>query len=31
MFARVGRESGYAGKVVVLGDPDMPAGDARME
>jgi flagellar assembly protein FliH len=31
LFARIARETGYAGKVVVLGEPDMPRTDARME
>lgn len=31
LFARVARETGYAGKVVVLGEPDMAPFQARME
>jgi flagellar assembly protein FliH len=31
LFARLGRENGYAGKVIVLGDPQIGAAEARME
>jgi flagellar assembly protein FliH len=31
LLARLARESGYAGKIVVLGEPDMVAGSARIE
>ncbi|WP_298962841.1 FliH/SctL family protein [uncultured Methylobacterium sp.] len=29
--ARLARERGYDGRLIVLGDPDLPPGDARME
>jgi flagellar assembly protein FliH len=28
---RLARERGYEGRLIVLGDPDLPPGDARME
>lgn len=31
LFARIARETGYAGKVVVLAEPDMMPAEARME
>jgi flagellar assembly protein FliH len=31
LFARITREIGYSGKVVVLGEPDMAPSQARME
>jgi flagellar assembly protein FliH len=31
LLARLAREAGYAGKIVVLGEPDMAAGSARIE
>ena len=31
LFARIAREIGYMGKIIVLGEPDMPPSDARME
>ncbi len=31
LFARLGREIGYAGKVIVLGDPQIGTAEARME
>jgi flagellar assembly protein FliH len=31
LFGRLARESGYAGKVVILGEPEIAAGDARFE
>jgi flagellar assembly protein FliH len=31
LFARLGRETGYAGRVVVLGEPDIRPGDGRIE
>ena len=31
MTARMGRERGFEGRVVVLGEPDIAAGDARLE
>ncbi|WP_457108761.1 FliH/SctL family protein, partial [Methylobacterium sp. P5_C11] len=31
LVKRLARERGYEGRLVVLGDPEMPAGDARIE
>ncbi|MCU0884227.1 MAG: FliH/SctL family protein [Beijerinckiaceae bacterium] len=31
LFGRLTRESGYAGKVIILGEPDIAPGDARFE
>ncbi len=31
LFGRLTRESGYAGKVIILGEPDIAPGDARLE
>jgi flagellar assembly protein FliH len=31
LFGRLAHESGYAGKVIVLGEPDIASGDARIE
>jgi flagellar assembly protein FliH len=31
LVKRLARERGYEGRLVVLGDPDMAAGDARIE
>ena len=31
LMKRLARERGYEGRLVVLGDPDMAAGDARIE
>jgi flagellar assembly protein FliH len=31
LVKRLARERGYEGRLVVIGDPDMPAGDARIE
>lgn len=31
LVKRLARERGYEGRLVVLGEPDMPPGDARME
>jgi flagellar assembly protein FliH len=31
LLARLAREAGYAGKIVVLGEPDMANGSARIE
>ena len=31
LMKRLARERGYEGRLVVLGDPDMPSGDARIE
>lgn len=31
LMKRLARERGYEGRLVVLGDPDMEAGDARIE
>ncbi len=28
---RLAREHGFEGRLVVLGEPDMPPGDARLE
>lgn len=31
LFGRLTRECGYAGKVIILGEPEIPPGDARFE
>lgn len=31
LFGRLTHESGYAGKVIILGEPEIAAGDARLE
>lgn len=31
LFGRLTRESGYAGKVIILGEPEIAPGDARFE
>lgn len=31
LLARLTREAGFAGRIVVLGEPDVPPGDARIE
>ena len=31
LFGKLTRESGYAGKVIILGEPEIAAGDARFE
>jgi flagellar assembly protein FliH len=31
LFGRLSRESGYAGKVIILGEPEIAPGDARLE
>lgn len=31
MLARLARETGFAGRIVVLGDPDIAVGDGRIE
>lgn len=31
LVKRLARERGYEGRLVVLGDPELPAGDARIE
>jgi flagellar assembly protein FliH len=31
LFARLCRETGFSGRVIVLGEPDIGAGEARME
>ncbi len=31
LFGRLTRESGYAGKVIILGEPEIAPGDARLE
>ena len=31
LFGKLTRESGYAGKVIILGEPDITPGDARFE
>ncbi len=31
LFARLGRETGFGGRVVVLGEPDIVPGDGRIE
>jgi flagellar assembly protein FliH len=31
LFGRLTRESGYAGKVIILGEPEIAVGDARFE
>ncbi len=31
MMKRIARERGYEGRIVVMGEPDVPPGDARLE
>jgi flagellar assembly protein FliH len=31
LLARLARERGFAGRIVVLGEPDIPLGDVRLE
>ena len=31
LLARMAREHGFAGRIVVLGEPDVPLGDARLD
>ena len=31
LLARMARERGFAGRIVVVGEPDIPLGDARLE
>ncbi|MCX7339946.1 MAG: FliH/SctL family protein [Hyphomicrobiales bacterium] len=31
LFGRLTHQSGYAGKVIILGEPEIAAGDARLE
>jgi flagellar assembly protein FliH len=31
VLTRMAEERGFAGRLIVLGEPDMPAGDARLE
>ena len=31
LLRRLARERGFDGKIVTLGDPDIPAGDVRLE